>query len=296
VIKKKHANTFPPLEYKYSKNKVKAVAAIHIAGYSGSMFALYHAWYKAYPQSRFHFFNDMPEWKQMDKVGHIYSAYTEGLLSLELWRWSGINRNKRILLAGISGITFQTVVEILDGFSKEWGWSWGDFGANLLGSGLLVSQECLWNEQKIQMKWSFQFKRYNDADLNNRSDKLFGTGKPERFLKDYNGQTYWFSTGLHHLFPNAGLPKWLQISIGTGVEGVFGARDNYALDNNQVIFDRTDVPRIRQWYLAPDIDLTKIKTRKKGIRMLLTMLNVIKFPAPALELRQGKLYWNWIAF
>lgn len=285
------------LQYPYSKSKVRWVAATNIIGYGGTMVGLYHAWYKNYPQSSFHVFNDWDEWRQMDKIGHMYSAYIESLASMELWRFTGIDRKKAIWLGGLSGAVYQTTIEILDGFSRDWGWSWGDIGANFLGSGLILSQALAWDEQKVQMKFSFHRKSYNDPILNQRSNKLFGNSTPERLLKDYNGQTYWLSVGLHHIFPQSNLPKWLQFSIGTGVEGVFGARGNYAVDDNQqVIFDKREIPRIRQWYLAPDIDLTKIRTNKKGIKLLLSMLNVIKIPAPSLELKQGKLHWNWLTF
>ena len=65
-----------------------------------------------------------PEWKQVDKVGHFYSAYIESRASMELWRWTGIDRKKRIWIGGMSGAFYQTVIEILDGFSAGWGWSW----------------------------------------------------------------------------------------------------------------------------------------------------------------------------
>ena len=40
-----------------------------------SYFGLYNLWYKNYPQTSFHFFNDIEEWNYMDKAGHIYSSY-----------------------------------------------------------------------------------------------------------------------------------------------------------------------------------------------------------------------------
>ncbi|MEO6405554.1 MAG: DUF2279 domain-containing protein [Ferruginibacter sp.] len=283
--------------YPYSKTRVKEVAATNIIVYSAAMVGLYAAWYKDYPQSNFHTFNDIAEWKGIDKIGHAYSAYAESKESMEVWRWTGISRKKRIWIGGMSGAAYQTVIEVLDGFSSEWGWSWGDFGANLLGSGLLVSQELAWDDQRIQMKWSFHRKHYNDAMLNKRSDDIFGKGSPERFLKDYNGQTYWLSSGLKSFFPRSKIPVWLQVSIGTGVEGMFGARKNYALDKlGNEVFNRQDQLRYRQWYLAPDIDLTKIKTNKKALRIALNVLNIFKFPAPSIEYSRGKFSWNWVHF
>jgi uncharacterized protein YfiM (DUF2279 family) len=273
------------------------VAAANVLGYSGAMLGLYQAWYKDYPQGKFHVFNDSREWKQMDKFGHVYSAYAESKASMELWRWTGISRKKRIWLGGMSGAMYQTAIEVLDGFSTEWGWSWADFAANITGSGLLVAQELAWDEQRIQMKWSFHRKRYMDPSLNERSNNLFGKSTPERLLKDYNGQTYWLSTTVKPFFPGSKIPAWLQVSLGTGAEGLFGGYENRAKDKEgNITFSRPDIKRYRQWYLAPDIDLTKIKTNKKGVKLALQLINVFKFPTPSLELSNGKLSWNWLHF
>ena len=298
--------TFNTKQNKFNNNKLtpqqirkrtKIIAATNIIGYSGAMVGLYAAWYKNYPQSNFHSFNDIGEWKGIDKIGHAYSAYAESKASMELWRWTGIDRKKRIWLGGMRGAVYQTVIETLDGFSSEWGWSWGDFSANILGSGMLVAQELAWDEQRIQFKFSFHRKFYNDPILNQRSDKIFGNSTAERFLKDYNGQTYWLSANLKSFFPKSNLPAWLQISVGTGAEGLFGANENIGKDDNGTMnFNRTDIKRYRQWYLAPDVDLTKIKTNKKGIKVALNILNIVKFPMPSLEYSNGRFRLNALTF
>ncbi len=283
--------------YPYNKKRVKIVAIGNVAGYSAAMIGFYSAWYKDYPQSNFHSFNDIAEWKGMDKIGHVYGVYAESKASMEMWRWTGISRKKRIWLGGLSGAIYHTVIETLDGFSSQWGWSWGDIGANFIGSGMFIAQELAWDDQRIQLKWSFHRKRYADATLNKRSDDIFGKSSPERFLKDYNGQTYWLSSNLRSFFPHSNIPVWLQISVGTGIEGFFGARENLGKDKfGNVVFNRPDIKRVRQWYLAPDIDLTKIKTNRKGIKFALNVLNIVKFPTPSLEYSNGKVKFNWIHF
>lgn len=285
------------LTRKQINQRVKIVAATNIAGYSAAMVGLYAAWYKDYPQTNFHSFNDFHEWMQMDKIGHAYSAYAESKASMELWRWTGIDRKKRIWIGGMSGAFYQTVIEVLDGFSAEWGWSWTDFAANIVGSGMLVAQELAWDEQRIQFKFSFHRKTYLDPELNARSNELFGKSTAERFLKDYNGQTYWLSFNIRSFFPESRIPAWLNISFGTGAEGLFGATENKATDDNgNVYFYRPDVKRYRQWYLAPDIDLTRIKTKHKGLKLVFNLLNVVKFPMPALQYSNGKFRFNAIAF
>jgi hypothetical protein len=89
----------------------------------------------------------------------------------------------------------------------------------------------------------------------------------------------------------------LQVSIGTGAEGMFGARENISRDaNGNITFNRPDIKRYRQWYLAPDIDLTKIKTKSKFLKMTFGILNIVKFPMPALEFSDGKFRFNAISF
>lgn len=279
------------------KRRTWIVGTGNVVGYSTAMIGLYSAWYKDYPQTNFHSFNDWPEWKQVDKIGHFYSAYVESRGSMELWRWTGIERKKRIWIGGMSGAFYQTVIEVLDGFSEGWGWSWADFGANILGSGTLVAQELAWNDQRIKLKFSFHRKTYDDPQLNQRSDVLFGKGSAERFLKDYNGQTYWASINLKPFLKSEKFPAWLSVAIGYGAEGMFGGTENISKDpSGTITFNRPDIKRYRQWYLAPDIDLSKIKTKSKAVNFLFTFLSAFKFPMPSLEFSNGKFKAHAIHF
>jgi uncharacterized protein YfiM (DUF2279 family) len=297
MINGKMANYPIELSQSIKRKRTWLIGGANVVGYGGTMIGLYHSWYKNYPQSKFHSFNDWPEWKQVDKVGHLYSAYIESYGSMKMWQWTGMDRKKRIWIGGMSGAMYQTVIEVLDGFSTGWGWSWGDFSANMLGSGALVAQELAWDEQRIKLKFSFHKKNYNDPELNQRSDKLFGNSLTERMLKDYNGQTYWASANLKSFFKNSRLPDWLSVSVGYGAEGLFGGTENIGKDENgTIIFNRPDIKRYRQWFLAPDVDLTKIKTNKKGLKFLFTVLSAFKFPTPSLELGNGRLRFHAIHF
>lgn len=286
------SNTYP-----YNKKRVKLVTAANVVGYGGALIGLNAAWYSQYPRSGFHFFNDDAQWLQMDKAGHVYSAYIESNATMEMWRWAGLDRKQRIWLGGLSGVAYQSIIEILDGFSAEYGFSLADFSANIIGSAAFISQELAWNEQKIKLKFSFHKKNYDDASLNKRTNQIAGETEIERFIKDYNGQSYWISGNIHSFFPETKLPRWLNIAVGYGAEGMFGGTQNIGYDKEgNIIFDRPDIKRYRQWYLSPDIDLTKIKTNKKGIKILLFVLNSFKFPAPALEYSNGKLKGRWFVF
>lgn len=279
-----------------NKKRIRLLIAGNLVAYTGSMLALNEIWYKDYPRTHFHFFNDNHEWQQVDKFGHAYSAYVASRASMEMWRWAGAKRSQRIWIGGMSGAFYQTVIETLDGFSAEWGWSWGDFAANMFGSGMLVSQELLWDEQRISYKFSTTKRSYPSGELGKRASELYGKTFPERMFKDYNAQTLWLSANLKSFFKKSTLPSWLNIAVGYGADGMYGGDDNTWTDKNGLFHDRSDIQRYRQFYLSPDIDLTRIKTKSKPLKLALFVLNCFKIPAPALELSQGKLKGHWIHY
>jgi hypothetical protein len=79
---------------------------------------------------------------------------------------------------------------------------------------------------------------------------------------------------------------------------MFGAVENLGKDDHgNVTFDRRDIRRYRQFYISPDIDLTKIKTKRTLVRLALVALNSFKFPAPSLEYNtKGNFEFHFIHF
>lgn len=258
------------------------VTAINIAGYGGTLIALNSAWYKNSRKTSFHTFNDSKEWLQVDKVGHGWTAYNTGRVTTALWEWTGIPHNKAVWIGGLSGFVYLTGIEFLDAYSGKWGWSWSDIAANIAGSALFMGQEFLWKEQRIQLKFSFHKNTYSKPMLEDRADYLYGKGFAERMLKDYNAQTYWFSANIKSFFPKSNWPAWLNIAAGYGADGMFGGFENSWTGPDDGPVTRYDIPRKRQYYLAPDVDFTKIKTKSKFLKTTFFMLNAFKCPAPAL--------------
>lgn len=238
-----------------------------------TLLALNQFWYADYERSKFHTINDNSEWLQVDKLGHSFSAYQLGKFGAQTLNWAGVSEKDQLLYGGTLGFTFLTAVEVLDGFSEEWGFSWGDFTANALGSGLYIGQELLWEEQRIAMKYSFHRTKY----ASQRPDKL-GDGFFEEFLKDYNGQTYWLSANMHAFFKNSKVPKWLNLAIGYGGEGLLSG-DASRIVNSTLIKQN----RQRQFYLSLDADLTRIKTNSMLLKSVFSVFNTIKIPFPTVE-------------
>lgn len=257
--------------------------------YAGSFIGLNQLWYANYPKSEFHFINDNNEWYGMDKFGHATTAYYIGYYGKEVFQWSGMSHKASVWSAGGLGFAYQSTIEVLDGFSAEWGASWGDWIANFSGSALFVTQELLWREQRFMLKMSYAPSPYAQLRPN-----LLGSNFAESLLKDYNAQTYWLTCNVWSFLPHreqSKFPRWFNIAVGYGANGMLGGQVNppqYA-----------DVPRYQQFYLSFDIDLTKIKVESKFWRTFFKAISIIKIPAPAIEFTTNPaqpVTFHWMMF
>lgn len=235
---------------------------------TATIVGLSQLWYADYEQSKFHTTNDNNEWLQLDKVGHAFTAYQMGKHGAQLLNWSGVNKNEQLIYGATLGFTFLSAVEVLDGFSQEWGFSWGDILANATGTGLYVGQELLWKEQRINLKYSFHHTYF----ANQNPNKL-GQTYIEQFLKDYNGQTYWLSFNLRSFFKDSNLPKWLNLAVGYGGHGMLSG-----VEDTSFITDR-----YRQFFISFDVNLNAINTNSKWLSTFFDVLKMIKIPFPTLE-------------
>jgi hypothetical protein len=248
--------------------------------FGGTLLVLDQAWYADYPRSPLHSFNDGREWLQLDKAGHLFSAYTLGAWGHRAFQRCAPEERWPVWVGGSMGLLFLSGVELLDGTSAQWGFSWWDMAANVAGTGLYIGQEQAWKEQRLRVKLSAV-----PTDFAALRPALLGETLPERILKDYNGQTLWLSGNLHAFLPESRLPRWLNLAVGYGAEGMLTA---------------TEFPgdgRYRQVYFAPDVDLMRLPVRKAWLRTVLFVLNSIKIPAPALEWNERDgLRGHWLHF
>jgi uncharacterized protein YfiM (DUF2279 family) len=278
-------NFFSPLKAQLdtlNKKRLTTVIASEAAIYSGTMVGLSQLWYKDVPTTSFHTFNDNQEWLQMDKIGHAVTSYYVGMAGYEVLKWSGVSEKKATWYGGTLGLFLLTSVEILDGYSTDWGFSTGDMVANVSGTGLFIAQQLAWKEQRVLLKYSFHTTDYAAIRPN-----VLGSNLSEQVLKDYNGQTYWLSANIASFLKNdAKFPKWLNLAIGYGADGMLGGHDNVFVTDG-VYYDYSTTDRTRQFYLSLDIDLTRIKTKSKFANTVLGAFGFVKFPFPAIEFNQN---------
>ena len=270
------------------KTLYKAIA-FESAYYAGALLILQKTWYHDRKIVPFHFYNDNKGYLQVDKFGHAFGAYFESYVGYHCLLNAGDSKTNALIYGGSLGLILQTPIEIMDGIHDGWGFSWGDMVANTLGSGIVVGQELLFNEQIIKYKFS-----YWETDYARKANGYLGKTTMDRLLKDYNGQTYWFSMPVNKLIFKKKLPPWLNVAIGYGANGMYGEY------NNVSGYKGVDIPptrRYRQYLFSLDIDWTKIKTGSKFLRTLLQGMNFVKLPFPTLEYNSmGKFKSYWLYF
>ena len=281
--------------------------------YGSAVVGLNQIWYAQSERDKFHFFNDWDRWMQVDKAGHMFTAYNMAGWVFTGARWTGIKRRNAMWTAASVSFLLQGTLEMLDAHSAKWGFSIPDVAFNTLGIGLFVGQEMAWQDQRIVMKVSSTRPTYptaiiNDLDGNypttyrDRANALYGKSFPETFLKDYNAQTNWLSFNIYSFMgkKETKIPKWLNLAVGYGAQNMYeGEGYGWEIEETgiQYVRDPELYPRYSQFYLSFDIDLKRIKTKSRFLKTAFSILNFIKIPAPTLEVNTlGKVRFLPIYF
>lgn len=251
-----------------NKKRLRSFAIGSTVGYGITLVGLNELWYKDSGHQSFRFFNDDDEWKQVDKTGHFLSAFYLSYGTSRALRWCNVKPKKSDLVGALVGFGVMVPIEIFDGFSQAYGASAGDLVADAAGAAFFLGQARLWKEPRIFPKLSFHRTDYAPLRPN-----TLGDGVPSEIFKDYNGQTYWLSVDMDKFIH---FPRWLNIVVGHGAEGMVYARVN------ENIAAGYPAP-YRQFYLGLDLDLRAIKSRSKVVNTLIFVANMIKLPAPTLE-------------
>ena len=274
--KRKQDDPFPDT---LIKKRLAGVLAAQAAVYSAAITGLSFMYYKDHDHAGFYFYNDNDSWLQMDKTGHVFSTYYLSRVMHASYRWAGMDNKRAVLFGGLMAYAFQTNIEILDGVSSDWVFSWGDIAANTTGLLLFAGQQLGWNEQRFIIKYS-----WHPTDYPRYNPRILGSTWIENMWEDYNGMTFWLSGNISSFLPKKSkFPKWVNVAFGYGGEGL-------------AVTDQVST-EYRQFYFSLDADLTRIPTRSKSLTMLFTLLNLVKIPFPTLEYNTtGTVKFHWLYF
>ncbi|WP_170853687.1 DUF2279 domain-containing protein [Lishizhenia tianjinensis] len=245
---------------------------------------LQSVWYET--PGNFHVQNDGRSWLGMDKAGHAFSAYHLQKQAHRIYKWADYSDKKSLLFSSGISLLFQSSFEVLDGFQKNYGFSWPDMMANASGILLYSGQQILWKEEKIRLKFS-----YSPSPFAAIRPEVLGGNFQERLLKDYNGQTYWLSFSPFNFTQSSkSFPTWLQFSLGYSVnEKIVGTENYFSLGSDQYHAHS-------HLLLSLDIDFSKMNIRNSTLKKVLSIFNTLKLPFPALSLAQNQLRFHPIYF
>ena len=138
---------------------------------------------------RFQFFNDGAQWKQVDKAGHFYSAFHLSQIMTTALQQAAVEPRQRQYYGSLAGWLLLVPIEVFDGFSEAYGFSWQDLAANAPGVSLFVGAVRVVGRSAYTSQILF-----SSHGLGSRAAQHPGQHPgPKNVLKDYNGQTYWLS-------------------------------------------------------------------------------------------------------
>ena len=221
-------------------------------------------WWKG-EQSAFHV-----EWEHdwryalgADKLGHAWFPYAMTHLYSELFRWSRVDSTTAVWSAAALALSYQTYIEVRDGFSKQWGFSVGDMAANTLGAALPIVQHYVPKARLVDFKISFF------------PSERFRQGSHGAIIDDYESSFHWLTFHLVDVLPTAwqqSYPAFIDIAIGHGVSGLDDAGGG-----------------THELYLALDWNLDRLGGDWWGFNALRHLLRHYHLPSPAVRLYPGPL-------
>lgn len=224
-------------------------------------------WWKG-EQVPFHF-----NWEQdarhaigADKLGHQLMAFATTRTYDAAFRWCGFDSTTAVLAGAGVSVAYQTYIEVRDGFSRDYGFSWGDVIANTTGAALPVVQRFVPALRPIDLQISFS---PSDA---------FKRGDYSAIIDDYTSTTHWVSVGVYDYMPAAWqewYPPWLNLAVGHSVTNLDGR------GGGQHVL-----------YISLDWNLARIRGLPSWLRETLQLLHLYHLPAPAIRITPSVAFFG----
>ncbi|HET6761999.1 MAG TPA: DUF2279 domain-containing protein, partial [Gemmatimonadaceae bacterium] len=262
--------SLPSASCPLTSNQLKAVRAGVGGAFIGGNAYLYHYFKKAWwsgERSDGFFFNadwDM-EFRDQDKFGHMLGGYHLTRIGYAGLRASCVSKRKALVASAAYAALFQIQIEIFDARFEKYGFSYPDLLANTAGQVFAVAQQL--NPRLKAFKPTFSYRETRALKNRVAASEL-------RPSTDYSGQTYWVSTDVDMLLPDAAKPYWpafIRLSAGHSI-------------TDWITETGTTQRGRRKIVLSLDLDPEKLPGDAPLWKSIKHTLSYYRFPAPALEL------------
>lgn len=242
------------------------------AAIGGIIVLNYEAFWKYAARSPEHFSPDPPYAMHIDKFSHFYISAAGSDLMRYGYREAGLSEKTSAWVGASVSLVAATMVEVIDGlhgYDPEYGFSPGDWGADLVGCSLPVLRSYFPELQRLTTKLSMW-----------PSDAIKG-GAYKTIADDYESQFYWLSLDVHDWL---GLPPWLNVAAGFSAENLAPAA---------LLPSRIGLEPRTLFLIAPDINLRGLPIHGAFWEKVLGVMDYIRIPSPALQIGP-RLKWWWL--
>ena len=176
------------------------------------------------------------------------------------------SNKESIIYSGILASTYQTFLEVRDGFSRDYGFSWGDISANLIGSTFPILQ----NVYPILRNFNFKIS-YQPSDR-------FKNDSIRYIMDDYESTYHWLSIDFDKLLPPSVdklIPDFINLGIGHSVGGLANGGNEH-----------------HEFFVGLDWDIEALPGNSPILQFIKNTLNLYHLPAPTIKIYPNVVWYG----
>lgn len=257
--------------YKVNPIKMTALGVVAAGVFAGFHIYYSNTWWKD-QRDYFKFAADGYYARNIDKASHIYTANVFTVATSVAYEWTGVSPNKALLYGALTSLAYETYIEINDGFAPNWGFDWGDMGANVFGAIYPFMQNLVSPLKHVNFKWSFK-PEWIKKKVGNQDD----------LLDDYTNMTFWLSVNPMIVLPESVTkakfyPNFLALALGMSLSNASHVTGSQSA---QV-----------QWLISLDWDVNQLPGKSDFMKKLKKILNFYHFPAPAVKISPNGVWYG----
>lgn len=255
------------------QDSVQIDRLILVGGASGVAFALGHGvlnnlWWKG-AEAPFHV-NTTQDYLyalNADKIGHAFFAQFASSAYSRAFLWCGLDSSTSAWAGFGIAMSYQTYIEIRDGFSKDYGFSWGDMSANVIGASLPLIKQYVPAVRPFDLQVSFY------------PSSKFRSGAYNAIIDDYESTTHWIAFQPFSSLPvawQAWYPKWIGLAVGHTVANLDGTGGG----NHRL-------------FISLDWNLKELPGLPRWLHTIFDVLHFYHLPAPAVEVYPNVVWYGF---
>jgi hypothetical protein len=233
------------------------LGAATVSGFTIGHIALNNLWWKG--QRTDFFVNTKQDYcyaLNADKAGHATFAYITSTAYQKAIVGCGVDSGTAVWTGFGVSMAYQAYIEVRDGFSATYGFSWGDVAANVIGASLPVLHHYIPATKAASLQISFW------------PSQAYKQGAFNTIIDDYMSTTHWVAVDIAAVWDRWPIP-WLGVAVGHSVDNLDGIGGGY-----------------HRWFLAADWRLFALPGLPKWLESALQLFHVYHIPAPAIEFHQ----------